>query len=104
MDANYVKDVLEDIKSLAEHQDVNGIIAICENELEEIEQRTIKQDIIDVSRIIEDAKYEITRLRGEATDDLYKMLNEASAVLRNLAIKKELTRDIKKPRLVLLKK
>lgn len=90
MDANYVKDVLEDIKSLAEHQDINGIIVICENELEQIEQRTIKQDIIDVSRIIEDAKYEITRLRGEDTDGLYKMLNEASAVLRNLVIKKEL--------------
>ena len=104
MDENYAKDILEDIKNLAEHQDINGILAICENELEEIEQRTIKQDIIDVSRIIEDAKYEITRLRGEDTDGLYKMLNEASAVLRNLAIKKELTRDLKKPRLVLLKK
>lgn len=90
MDENYVKDTLEDIKNLAEHQDINGIIAICENELEEIEQRTIKQDIIDVSRIIEDAKYEITRLRGEDTDGLYKILNEASAVLRNLVIKKEL--------------
>lgn len=104
MDEKYVKDILEDIKNLAEHQDINGILAICENELEEIEQRTIKQDIIDVSRIIEDAKYEITRLRGEDTDEIYKMLNEASAVLRNLAIKKELTRDLKKPRLVLLKK
>ncbi len=90
MDEKYVKDVLEDIKSLAEHQDINGILAICENELEQIEQRTIKQDIIDVSRIIEDAKYEITRLRGEDTDEIYKMLNEASAVLRNLVIKKEL--------------
>ena len=90
MDEKYVKDILEDIKSLAEHQDVNGILAICENELEQIEQRTIKQDIIDVSRIIEDAKYEITRLRGEDTDEIYKMLNEASAVLRNLVIKKEL--------------
>lgn len=90
MDEKYVKDVLEDIKSLAEHQDINGILAICENELEQIDQRTIKQDIISVSRIIEDAKYEITRLRGEDTDGLYKMLNEASAVLRNLVIKKEL--------------
>lgn len=90
MDENYAKDILEDIKNLAEHQDINGILAICENELEQIEQRTIKQDIIDVSRIIEDAKYEITRLRGEDTDGLYKMLNEASAVLRNLVIKKEL--------------
>ena len=90
MDEKYVKDVLEDIKSLAEHQEINGILAICENELEQIEQRTIKQDIIDVSRIIEDAKYEITRLRGEDTDEIYKMLNEASAVLRNLVIKKEL--------------
>ena len=90
MDEKYVKDVLEDIKSLAEHQEINGIIAICENELEQIEQKTIKQDIISISRIIEDAKYEITRLRGEDTDGLYKMLNEASAVLRNLVIKKEL--------------
>lgn len=90
MDENYAKDILEDIKNLAEHQDINGILAICENELEQIEQRTIKQDIIDVSRIIEDAKYEITRLRGEDTDEIYKMLNEASAVLRNLVIKKEL--------------
>ncbi len=90
MDEKYVKDVLEDIKSLAEHQDINGILAICEKELEQIDQRTIKQDIISVSRIIEDAKYEITRLRGEDTDEIYKMLNEASAVLRNLVIKKEL--------------
>lgn len=90
MDENYAKDILEDIKNLAEHQDINGILAICENELEQIEQRTIKQDIIDVSRIIEDAKYEITRLRGEDTEGLYKMLNDASTILRNLAIKKEL--------------
>lgn len=90
MDEKYVKDVLEDIKSLAEHQEINGIIAICENELEQIEQKTIKQDIISVSRIIEDAKYEITRLRGEDTDGLYKMLNDASTILRNLVIKKEL--------------
>lgn len=90
MDKEYVKDMLEDIKGLAEHQDFSGIIAICENELEEINEKTIKQDIISVSRIIEDAKYEITRLRSEDTEGLYKMLNDASTVLRNLVIKKEL--------------
>ena len=88
MDKEYVKDMLEDIKGLAEHQDFSGIIAICENELEEINEKTIKQDIISVSRIIEDAKYEITRLRSEDTEGLYKMLNDASTVLRNLVIKK----------------
>ena len=88
MDKEYVKDMLEDIKGLAEHQDFSGIIAICENELEEINEKTIKQDIISVSRIIEDAKYEITRLRSEGTEGLYKMLNDASTVLRNLVIKK----------------
>ena len=90
MDKEYVKDMLEDIKGLAEHQDFSGIIAICENELEEINEKTIKQDIISVSRIIEDAKYEITRLKNEDTDKLYRMLNDASTVLRKLVIKKEL--------------
>ena len=90
MDKEYVKDMLEDIKGLAEYQDFSGIIAICENELEEINEKTIKQDIISVSRIIEDAKYEITRLKNEDTDKLYRMLNDVSTVLRNLVIKKEL--------------
>lgn len=90
MDKEYVKDMLEDIRSLAEHQDFSGIIAMCENEIEIINQETIKQDIISVSRIIEDAKYEITRLKNEDTDKLYRMLNDASTVLRNLVIKKEL--------------
>ena len=90
MNENYVKDMLEDLKALAQHNDTTGIIAMCENEIETINQRTIKQDIVSVSRIIEDAKYEITRLRSEDTEGLYKMLNDASAILRNLVIKKEL--------------
>lgn len=90
MDKEYVKDMLEDIRSLAEHQDVNGILAICENELEQINEETIKQDIISISRITEDAKYGITRFKNEDTDKLYRMLNDASTALRSLVIKKEL--------------
>ena len=64
MNENYVKDMLEDLKALAQHDDTTGIIAMCENEIETINQRTIKQDVVSVSRIIEDAKYEITRHRS----------------------------------------
>lgn len=90
MDSKYVKDMLEDVRNLAVNGNTTGIIAMCENEMEVIERATIKQEIINVSRIIEDAKYELTRLRHDDTDGLYKMLNDASKVLRNLAIKKEL--------------
>lgn len=90
MDSKYVKDMLEDVRNLAVNGNTTGIIAMCENEIEVIERATIKQEIINVSRIIEDAKYELTRLRHDDTDELYKMLNDASKVLRNLAIKKEL--------------
>mgnify|MGYP004663625815 CR=1 FL=1 len=90
MNENYVKDMLEDLKSLAQLGDANGIIAMCENEIETINQRTIKRDVVSALRIIEDAKYEITRLRSEDIEGLYKMLNEASTILRNLVIKKEL--------------
>ena len=90
MNENYVKDMLEDLKSLAQLGDANGIIAMCENEIETINQRTIKRDVVSALRIIEDAKYEITRLRSEDTEGLYKMLNDASVILRNLVIKKEL--------------
>lgn len=88
MDSKYVKDMLEDVKNLAVNGNTTGIIAMCENEMEVIERATIKQEIINVSRIIEDAKYELTRLRHDDTDGLYKMLNDASKMLRNLAIKK----------------
>ena len=91
MEEKYVKDMLEDIKNLAVNGDLVGIIAMCENEIEEIEKRTIKQDIVDASRMIEDAKYELTRLRCEDIDGLYNTLNNASKLLRNLALKKELS-------------
>lgn len=90
MDEKYVKDMLEDVRNLAVNGDTTGIIAMCENEIEVIEKLTIKQEIINASRIIEDAKYELTRLRNDDTDGLYEMLNNASKILRNLAIKKEL--------------
>ena len=90
MDSKYVKDMLEDVRNLAVNGDTTGIIAMCENEIEVIEKLTIKQEIINASRIIEDAKYEITRLRHDDANGLYEMLNNASKILRNLAIRKEL--------------
>ena len=90
MDEKYVKDMLEDLKNLAVNGNITGIIAMCENEIEVLNKLTIKQELVNASRIIEDAKYELTRLRHDDTDELYKMLNDASKVLRNLAIKKEL--------------
>lgn len=90
MEEKYVKDMLEDIKNLAVNGDLVGIIAMCENEIEEIEKRTLKQEVVDTVKLIEDAKYEITRLRHDDTDELYNMLNSASKFLRNLAIKIEL--------------
>lgn len=89
MEEKYVKDMLEDIKNLAVNGDLVGIIAMCENEIEEIEKRTLKQEVVDTVKLIEDAKYEITRLRHDDTDELYNMLNSASKFLRNLAIKIE---------------
>lgn len=90
MEEKYVKDMLEDIKNLAVNGDLVGIVAMCENEIEEIEKRTLKQEVVDTVKLIEDAKYEITRLRHDDTDELYNMLNSASKFLRNLAIKIEL--------------
>lgn len=90
MDKNYVKDLLEDIKNLAKNGDTTGIIAMCENEIVELEKLIIKQEVVNISRIIEDAKYELARLRHDDTDDLYKLLDCASKILRNLANKKEL--------------
>lgn len=90
MDKNYVKDMLEDIKNLAEDGELEGVIAMCENEIEELDRLTQKQEIINASRIIEDAKYELTRLRYDDPDKLYEMLDNASKILRNLAIKNEL--------------
>lgn len=90
MDSKYVKDMLEDVRNLAKHRDTTAIIAMCENEIEVLEKLTIKQEIVNASRMIEDAKYEITRLRHDDTDGLYEMLNNASKILRNLAIRKEL--------------
>lgn len=95
MEKEYVKDMLEDIKSLAQKQDFNGIIAICKNEIEEIDGLTIKQQLVDISKFIEDAKYELAMLRDSVSDDAYKMLNEASLGLRNLIINiKELTHEL----------
>ena len=91
MEEKYVKDMLEDIKNLALNVNINGIIAMCENEIEVIEKRTLKQEVVDTVKLIEDAKYEITRLRHDDTDDLYNLLNSASKFLRNLAIKIELS-------------
>lgn len=85
MDSKYVKGMLEDVRNLAVNGDTTGIIAMCENEIEVIEKLNIKQEIINASRIIEDAKYELARLRHDDTDGLYKMLNDASKTLKNLA-------------------
>lgn len=90
MDRKYVKEMLEDVRNLAVNGDTKGIIAICKNKIEEIEKLTAKQEIINATRIIEDAKYELTRLRHNDTSGLYEMLNNASKILRNLAIRKEL--------------
>ncbi len=90
MDEKYVKDMLEDIKKLALNSDMTGIIAICDNETEEIEKRTAKNEIIDILRTIEDAKYEIARLRHDDTDELYTMLDDSSKALKRLAVKEEL--------------
>ena len=90
MDRKYVKEMLGDVRNLAVNGDTKGIIAMCENEIEAIERLTIKQEIINVTRIVEDAKYELTRLRHNDTSGLDEMLNSASKILRNLAIKKEL--------------
>lgn len=89
MEEKYVKDMLEDIKNLALNENTRGIVAMCENEIEVIEKRTLKQEVVDTVKLIEDAKYEIARLRHDDTDDLYNMLNSASKFLRNLAIKIE---------------
>lgn len=90
MEDKYAKDMLEDIKNLALNENLNGIVAMCKNEIEVIEKRTIKQEIVDASRMIEDAKFEITKLKSDNTDGLYALLNNASKLLRNLALKKEL--------------
>ena len=90
MDEKDVKALLGDIKYLAEHGEKNDVIAMCENEIEEIEKRTIKQDVIDLVRIIEDARYELTKLKEKDAEKIYEMLNKASKKLRNLANKKEL--------------
>lgn len=90
MDKNYMKDMLQDIKNLAANGNCAGIIAICDNEIEEIEKRTPKQNIVDAVKLIEDAKYEITRLRHDDTDGLYDMLNNASKILKNLVKNEEL--------------
>ena len=72
----------------------NNSVEICRpieySQFEVIEKRTIKQDVIDLVRIIEDAKYELTKLTGNDAEKIYEMLNKASKKLRNLANKKEL--------------
>lgn len=90
MDEKYVKDMLEDLKNLAVNEDTTGIIAMCENEIEVLNRLTIKQELVNASRLIEDSKYELTRLRLDDSADLYEMLNDASKILRNLINKEEL--------------
>lgn len=94
MEKNYVRDILEDIENLAQHQDINSIIAICKNELEEIDKLNIKQQLADILKTIEDVKYEVIRLRCSNSEDLYKMLDEVDLNLKNLIINiKELIHD-----------
>lgn len=90
MDEKYVKDMLEDLKNLAVNGNITGIIAMCENEIEVLNKLTIKQELVNASRIIEDSKYELTRLRIDDSTNLYEMLNDASKILRNLINKEEL--------------
>ena len=92
MDEKKLQDFLERIIKEAENNNTVGIFAMCENEIEEIQKRTLKQDVVDAVRLVEDAKYEVTRLRHDDTDDLYKLLDCASKILRNLANKKELNK------------
>lgn len=91
MDKNYVKDMLEDLKALAQHNDTTGIIAMCENEIELINKRSAKQDLIETLEQIEDARYEVSQIsQDERVDKILKKLKTASTSIRNLILKNEL--------------
>lgn len=91
MDKNYIKDMLEDLKALAQHNDTTGIIAMCENEIELINKRSAKQDLIETLEQIEDARYEVSQIsQDERVDKILKKLKTASTSIRNLILKNEL--------------
>lgn len=91
MNENYVKDMLEDLKALAQHNDTTGIIAMCENEIELINKRSAKQDLIETLEQIEDARYEVSQIsQDERVDKILKKLKTASTSIRNLILKNEL--------------
>lgn len=91
MDKNYIKDMLEDLKALAQHNDVTGIIAMCENKIELINKRSAKQDLIETLEQIEDARYEVSQIsQDERVDKILEKLKAASASIRNLILKNEL--------------
>lgn len=91
MDKNYIKDMLEDLKALAQHNDTTGIIAMCENEIELINKRSAKQDLIETLEQIEDAGYEVSQIsQDERIDKILKKLKTASTSIRNLILKNEL--------------
>lgn len=91
MDKNYIKDMLEDLKALAQHNDTTGIIAMCENEIELINKRSAKQDLIETLEQIEDARYEVSQIsQDERIDKILKKLKTASTSIRNLILKNEL--------------
>lgn len=91
MDKNYVKDMLEDLKALAQHNDTTGIVAMCENEIELINKRSAKQDLIETLEQIEDARYEVSQIsQDERVDKILKKLKTASTSIRNLILKNEL--------------
>jgi 23S rRNA A1618 N6-methylase RlmF len=91
MDKNYIKDMLEDLKALAQHNDTTGIIAMCENEIELINKRSAKQDLIETLEQIEDARYEVSQIsQDERVDKILEKLKTASTSIRNLILKNEL--------------
>lgn len=90
MDPIYFKELLEDIKKLAAEGDVNGIIAICDNELEEIDKYTIKQEIVELVRGVSEVKYKISKLKCENKKDLYELTDVTIKNLKRLVRKKEL--------------
>ena len=91
MDKNYIKDMLEDLKALAQHNDTTGIIAMCENEIELINKRSAKQDLIETLEQIEDARYEVSQIsQDERVDKILEKLKAASTSIRNLILKNEL--------------
>lgn len=91
MDKNYIKDMLEDLKALAQHNDTTGVIAMCENEIELINKRSAKQDLIETLEQIEDARYVVSQIsQDERVDIILGKLKTASTSIRNLILKNEL--------------